>query len=134
VDAESSDEDDDKELAPRSPLAINADPASRLPDELCDTAVVVEGLGSLSLSPATSRGSISEVPIPAGTTLLPSSLLWEASLSSDEDDCDEVLAPHTPLASPKGVVFGSVPSIVDERHDEKVPAEPYNNLYAAVAA
>jgi hypothetical protein len=94
VDAASSDHDDDEELAPRSPLAINAGTASRLLDELHDSAVVVEGLGSLALSPATSGGSIFEVPIPASTALLPPSLLWVASLSSDEDDCDEVLAPH----------------------------------------
>jgi hypothetical protein len=58
---------------------------------LRDTAVVVEGLGSLLLSPAASGGAVSEVLLPAGAVLPSPSLLWDGSLSSDDDD--EVLAP-----------------------------------------
>jgi hypothetical protein len=64
--------------------------ASRPPVDLKrDNAVVVEGLGSLSLQPAASDGHLSEVPIPASAMLPTSSQLWVASLSSDEDDEDD---------------------------------------------
>jgi hypothetical protein len=50
VDTESSDEDDGKELAPRSLLVVAVGTTSRPPDgQLCDSAVVFDGLGSLSL-------------------------------------------------------------------------------------
>jgi hypothetical protein len=81
--AESSDEDYD-ELAPRSPVAVDAGLASRHPDRLlCDTAVVVEGLGSLSLPSASLGGPVSEVPT-----------------DSDEEE----LAPVTPLATKSSLV------------------------------
>jgi hypothetical protein len=41
------------------------------------------------------------------------SLLWAASLRSDEDDGDEVLAPQMPLVSSKGVVSGSALGLID---------------------
>jgi hypothetical protein len=54
---------DDYELAPWSPLAVAAGPASHHPDrQPCDTAVVVEGLRSLSLPPALLGGPVSKVP------------------------------------------------------------------------
>jgi hypothetical protein len=47
----------------RSPSAITAGPTSHHPDrQLCDTVVVVERLGSLSLPPVTLGGPVSEVP------------------------------------------------------------------------
>jgi hypothetical protein len=62
-----------------------------------------------------------------------SSQLWVASLSSDEDDDDEVLAPHTPLASTEDV-FGSVLGAVDVRHDEMVLVEPCDGPFVAAVA
>jgi hypothetical protein len=103
--------------------------ANRPPDrKLCDSAVVVEGLGSLSLSPAATGGTVSEVSPPVGAMLPARVLLWDASLSSDEDEDDEVLAPRTPFVSVKVVGFGLVPSTVDMHHAEKVPAEPCGGL------
>lgn len=105
----------------------------RPPDGLlCDPAVLVEGLGSLSLPPVASGDPISaDVPLPAGDVLPAPSLLWVASLSSNEDDDVEELAPQTPLASTKGVVSGSVRGTADVRHVEKAPAEPCGSLSAA---
>jgi hypothetical protein len=96
-----------------------------------DSVVVVEGLGSLSLLPAALDDAVSEMPLPHGVALSAPSLLWVASLSSDEDDDDEVLVPQTPLASAKDDVSGLVLGTVDVRHDEKVPPGPCGNLFAA---
>jgi hypothetical protein len=49
-------------------------------------------------------------------------LLWAASLSSDEDDDDEVLAPQALLVSAKGVVSGLALGLVDVHCDEKASA------------
>jgi hypothetical protein len=56
--------------------------------------MVVEGLGSLSLLPDVSEGPIYEVLLRAGAPLPASSELWVASLSSKDDEDDEVLAPQ----------------------------------------
>jgi hypothetical protein len=104
------------------------------PDEhLRDAAVVVEGLGSLSLLQDVSGGPISEVPRCADVELPVSSPLWGASSSSDEDDDDEVLAPQTPLASAEDVVSGLVLGVVDVRHDEMVLVEPCDGPFVAAA-
>jgi hypothetical protein len=70
------------------------------------------------------------------TTITPpaSSLLWASSLSSDEDDEDEVLAPQTPLASAKDVVSGSVLGNVDVHLTKKAHVEPCGGLFADSAA
>jgi hypothetical protein len=127
VGGESSDEDVDEELAPRSPLAVTVGTTSLpLDGQLCDTVVVVEGLGSLSLLSAdVSKGPICEVPLSGGASLPASSELWVASLSSDDDEDDGVLAPQ-------GVVSPSILDTVEVRHDEKVLAEP--SLFVAAAA
>jgi hypothetical protein len=70
--------------------------------------MLVEGLGSLSLSPV-ALGGPAEVPR-ADDALTAPSLLWVASLDSEKDSDDEELAPWSPLA-------GSV-------HVEVVAAEP----------
>jgi hypothetical protein len=100
---------------------------------LCDTVVIVEGLRSLSLPLDASGGLVSEVPFLANRPPA-SSLLWDGSLSSDDDDGDEVLGPKMPLASAKDVVSGSVLGIADVHHAEKAPTEPYGGLFAASAA
>jgi hypothetical protein len=96
--------------------------------------MIIEGLGFLSLMPDSSGGPVSEVPLRDGAPLQASSQLWVASLSSDEDNDDEVLAPQTPLASAKDVVSGSVLDTIDVRRDEKVLAEPCDGLFVVVAA
>jgi hypothetical protein len=58
---------------------------------------------------------VSKLSLPHGVALPASSLLWVASLSSDEDDDDEVLVPQTPLASAKDDVSGLVLDTVDVR-------------------
>jgi hypothetical protein len=101
---------------------------SRLRDgQLYGAAVVVEGLGSLSLLQDVSGSPVCEVPLRAGAAMPALSELWVASLSSDDDEDDEV------LASTKGVVAGSLLDTVDVRHDEKVLAEPYDSLFVAAA-
>jgi hypothetical protein len=94
--------------------------------------MIVEGLGFLSLPPAALGGLDSKVPFPADVPLAPS-LLWAGSLSSNEDDGDEVLAPQMPLASAKDVIFGLVLGSADVHHAEKVHAEPCGGLFAASA-
>jgi hypothetical protein len=74
------------------------------------------------------------VPHCADVELPVLSQLWVASLSSDEDDDDEVLAPQTPLASAKDVVSGSVLGAVDVRHEEMVLVEPCDGSFVAAAA
>lgn len=104
---------------------------SRPPNEqLRDPAVVVEGLGSLSLSTTTTSGGSDsvEVPLPDCAALSSPSLLLDPSLSFDEDDDYEV------LAYDKGVVFGPVHSSAEVCHDGKVTAEPYGGLSATVLA
>jgi hypothetical protein len=100
-------------------------------DTLCDAVVVVEGLGSLSLLPDVSGGPVSEVPLRDGAALPVSSMLWVASLSSDQDDDDEVLVPPTPLASTKGDISSLVLDTIDVHHYEKVPTESYDGLFVA---
>jgi hypothetical protein len=84
--------------------------------------------------PIASRGHISEVALCVGAALPVPSLLWDASLSSDEDDDNKVLAPQMLLASAKGVVFGSALGTTDVQHDEKAPVDPCDVLFAAAAA
>jgi hypothetical protein len=74
---------------------------------------------------------VPELSLPHGVALPAPSLLWVASLSSDEDDDDEVLVPQTPLASAKDDVSGLVLDTIDVRHDEKVPPGPCGSLFAA---
>jgi hypothetical protein len=108
---QSDDGDNEDELAPLTPkIAMAASPAaSCFPDgQLHDADVIVEGLGFLSLLTDATRGPVSKVPLCSGAVLPASSRLWVASLSSDEDDDDEVLAPQTPSASAKDVVSASV--------------------------
>jgi hypothetical protein len=93
---------------------------------LRDAAVVVEGLGSLLLPPAASGGAVSEVLLPAGAVLPSSSLFWDGSVSSDDDD--EVLAPQTPLTSAKVVVSTA------DLHVVKASEEPRSDLFATAAA
>ena len=82
-----------------------------------DPAVVVEGLGSLSLPPAALGGPVS------------------TEESSVEDvDGDEELAPQSSMASTNGAVSGSVHGNTDVRHIEVAPAEPCGGLSGAVAA
>jgi hypothetical protein len=90
--ANDDDGSDEEELAPMTP------PATSNSSLASDPAVLVEGLGSLSLSlsPA-ALGGPAEVPL-ADDELPAPSLLWVASLGSDEDDDDEELAPRSPLA------------------------------------
>jgi hypothetical protein len=108
--------------------------ANRPPNgKLCDSAVVVEGLGSLSLPLAASGGTLSEISPPIGAMLPAPVILWDASLCSDEDEDDEVLAPQTPLASAKGAISSLVLGTIDVRLDEKVPVEPCGGLLAASA-
>jgi hypothetical protein len=108
-------------------------PAAYCPPDgkLRDTAVVVEGLGSLSLSPAAMGGTVSEISPPVGAMLPAPVLLLDASLRSDKDEDDEVLALQTPLVSVKGVGSGSVLDTIEMHHVEKVPAEPYGGLLTA---
>jgi hypothetical protein len=77
---------------------------------------------------------MSEVPLPAGVSLSASSLLWDTSLSSDEDDDDNMLAPQTLLASANGDVSRLVLITADVQHDGKPPAEPCGDLFAFDAA
>jgi hypothetical protein len=119
--------DSEDELAPLMPTtAMAASPTAshRLDEQPHDAAVIMEGLGFLSLLPDVSGGPVSEVPLRAGAALRASSQLWVASLSSDEDEDDDMLAPQTPLASIRDVVSGSVLNTVDVRLDEKVLVEP----------
>jgi hypothetical protein len=102
------DDSDKEELAPMTPSSSLAS----------DPAVLVEGLGSLSMSPVASGGP-AEVPC-ADEALKAPSLLWVASLDSDEDDDDEELVPQSPLA-------GSV-------HVEEVVADPCGGLSASTDA
>jgi hypothetical protein len=88
----------------------------------------------MSLLSAASGGPISEVPLPTGATPPAPSLLWIASLSSDKDEDDEVLASQTPLASAKGVVSGSSLDLVDVHHNEKTSMELCGRLCIAAAA
>ncbi|KAK1663422.1 hypothetical protein QYE76_051581 [Lolium multiflorum] len=99
---------DEEELAPMTP------PATSNSSLASDPAVLVEGLGSLSLSlsPA-ALGGPAEVPLSDDVLPAPS-LLWVDSLGSDEDDDDEELAPRSPLA-------GSV-------HVEEAPVAPCSGL------
>ena len=58
--------------------------------------MMVEGLGSLPLSPAALGGLVSlEVSFPADALQPILGLIWYASLSSVKDDDNEELAPHT---------------------------------------
>jgi hypothetical protein len=75
---------------------------------------------------------VPELSLPHGVALPASSLLWVASLSSDEDDNDEVLVPQTPLASAKDDVSGLVLDTIDVRHDEKVPPGPCGHVAASL--
>uniref|UniRef100_A0ACD5YJ52 Uncharacterized protein n=1 Tax=Avena sativa TaxID=4498 RepID=A0ACD5YJ52_AVESA len=97
--------------------------ASRPSDELLrDLAVMVEGLGSLSLPPDDFRGPISaEIPLPIGAALSTVNPLWDASLSSDE-----ALAPRTPSSSVTWSVHCTA--------NVTAPAEPSDGLSAATAA
>nr|XP_051190172.1 uncharacterized protein LOC127303486 [Lolium perenne] len=72
---------------------------------LCDPALLVKGLGSLSLL-SVALGGPAKVPLLAGGAMPALGSLWVASLDSDEDDDDEELAPRSPLASSEGVVSG----------------------------
>jgi hypothetical protein len=77
---------------------------------------------------------MSEVPLPVSVSLSASSLLWDTSFSSDEDDDDKLLAPQTPSASANGDVSRLVLGIADVQHDGKAPAEPCSDLFAFDAA
>ncbi|KAK1644447.1 hypothetical protein QYE76_062252 [Lolium multiflorum] len=93
---------DEEELAPMTPLATSSSLLSS------DPAVLVEGLGSLSLSPLP-VASDGPVEVSCADAMMPApSLLWVASLGSDDDDDDEVLAPQTPLAGSVHVVQAAV--------------------------
>jgi hypothetical protein len=98
-----------------------------------DSTVVFEGLGSLSLLPAIDD-VLFVMPLPDGVALSASSLLWVASLSSDEDNDDEVLAPRTQLASAKDDVSGLVLGTVYVHRDEEVPPGPCGGLFAAATS
>uniref|UniRef100_A0ACD5VXY3 Uncharacterized protein n=1 Tax=Avena sativa TaxID=4498 RepID=A0ACD5VXY3_AVESA len=102
--------------------------ASRPFDEMLrDPAVMVEGLGSLSLLPDDFGGPISaEIPLPVGAALSTMNPLWDASLSSDEDNNDEALVPRTPSSS--------VTCSVHCTANVTAPAEPSDGLSAATAA
>jgi hypothetical protein len=87
----------------------------------------------LSLSLVASGGPV-VVPLHASDVMLVPSLLWNASLGTDEDDDDEELAPQSPLASAKGVVCGSVHGTAFVRHVKEALVEPYGGLSAATDA
>jgi hypothetical protein len=133
-------EDELAVLTPTTAMAASPIASHPLDEQPHDAAVIIVGLGFLSLLPDVSGGPVSEVPLRAGAGLQASSQLWVASLSSDEDDDDEMLAPQTPLAfgrdvaSVRDVVSGSVLNTVDVRLDEKVLVEPSDGLFVAVAA
>ncbi|KAK1649921.1 hypothetical protein QYE76_067726 [Lolium multiflorum] len=119
-------------LSSAATATVDAPPTVARPPEglLYDPAVLVEGLGSLSLPPVALSG-LAKVSLPADDAMLAPSLVWVASLCSDDDGDDEGLAPQPPLAPTNSKIPGLVRNTSDVRHDEEAQAGPYDGLSAA---
>jgi hypothetical protein len=104
--------------------------ASRSPDgHLCDIAVVVEGLGSLSLPPAASGGPVSKVALPAGARLL------DGGKDSVEELATGTFKTHV-VAAVVGEedVLGSARGNADVCNLDEARAEPCGGISADVDA